>query len=91
MSKANILYQENHEVVAEYNDPKLKEEKLEYRYNIQIKDSGKQPITMTLTFEGIYPQFTPMPPEKNNIKAKDLIELYLKLNRWFKKYGYKLK
>ena len=47
----------------------------------QITDSGKQPITIQLEFTGI-PSFAPMPPDKHVIKASNLIELYVKLERW---------
>jgi len=46
---------------------------------------------MKLQFDGIYPAFAPMPPEEHTIKAKDLVELYLKLKRWLGKFGYELK
>ncbi len=39
----------------------------------------------------IYPSFAPIPPEEHIIRAKDILELYLKLKRWFCKYGYELK
>ena len=32
-----------------------------------------------------------MPPETQVFRAKDLIDLFLKLNRWFRKYGYEIK
>ena len=51
---------------------------------------GKQPITMTLKFVGMHPSFAPMPPEKHTIKAKDTIDLILKLTKWFGKYGYEI-
>ena len=64
---------------------------LEYQTLIQIKDSGKQPVTMKFKFTGLPPSFAPMPPEKHVLKAKDLPELFLKLNRWVSKYGYEFK
>ena len=76
-------------VYAKYSHPKS-DEGLEYKSTIEIKDSGKQPVVMTLKFDGIYPFVAPMPPEKHVIRAKDLPELFLKLNRWFKKYGYEI-
>jgi len=45
---------------------------IEYKSIIQIKDSGKEPVTIQLEFAGI-PTFGPMPPEKHIIKAYVLI------------------
>jgi len=42
-------------------------------------------------FDGMHPSFAPMPPEEHTIRAKDIIDLFLKLKRWFGKYGYELK
>ena len=90
MAKSKIIFQERPNIYAKYYHPQSGDF-LEYKSTIQIKDSGKQPITIKLKFDGIYPSFAPMPPEEHTIKAQDLIVLYLKLNRWFAKYGYEIK
>ena len=58
---------------------------------ITIKDLGKQPISANLKVDSSMVSFAPKPPEKKEIKAKDLMELFLKVTRFFKKYGYELK
>ena len=90
MAKSNIIYKEQPEIYAKYCHPQSGDF-LEYKSTVVIKDSGKQPITMKLTFVGMHPSFAPMPPEKHTIKAKDTFDLYLKLTRWFAKYGYEIK
>lgn len=90
MAKSKIIHQERPNIYAKYYHPQSGDF-LEYKSTIQIKDSGKQPITMKLKFDGISPSFAPMPPEEHIIKAQDLIVLYLKLNRRFAKYGYEIK
>jgi hypothetical protein len=90
MVKSKILYQEHSEIYAKYYHPQS-DDFLEYKSTIQIKNSGKQPVVMKLKFDGIYPSFAPMPPEEHKIKAKDIIELYQKLNRWFGKFNYEVK
>lgn len=90
MAKSNILYQEKADIYAKYYHPGSGDF-LEYKATIQIKDSGKLPVVMKMKFDGIEPSFAPMPPEDHVFKAKDLIDLFLKLNRWFNKYGYKIK
>ena len=90
MAKSNIIYKDQPEVYATYCHPQS-EDFLHYKSTIQISDSGKQPIIMKLKFDGILPSYAPMPPEEHTIKATDIIDLYLKLKRWFSKFGYELK
>ena len=90
MAKSEVLYREEVNIYAKYYHPDS-DDFLEYNATIQIKDIGKQPITMIMKFDGLVPSFAPMPPEEHVFKAKDLIDLLLKINRWFKKYGYEMK
>ena len=83
MRKSSIIYQANVDVLAKYYHPQS-DDYLEYKAKIEIKDSGKQPVVMKMNFDGIFPSFAPMPPEEHTIKAKDLIELFVKLKRWLK-------
>lgn len=64
---------------------------MDYISKIQIKDSGKNPVQMTLKFDGILPFAAPMPPEEHSIKDQGILDLCLKVKNWFKKYGYELK
>lgn len=89
MAKSNLIYEDQPEVYAKYYHPQS-DEFLEYESIIQIRDRGKQPVSIQLKFSGLPPSFAPMPPEQHIIKAKDIIDLYLKLRRWFGKYGYEL-
>jgi len=90
MATSKIIYKEKPDIFAKYYHPQS-EDFLEYKSTIQIKNTGKQPITLKLKFAGMYPSFAPMPPETHTIKAENLIDLYLKLKRWFSKYGYEIK
>ena len=90
MPKINTIYREESFIYAKYSHPQT-EDYLEYKSTIQIKDTGKQPVIMKLKFDGIHPSFAPMPPEEHTIKAPNIIELFLKLDRWFHKYGYVIK
>ena len=90
MAKSKVLYQEKVDIYAKYYHPGS-DDFLEYKATIQIKDIGKQPIIMKMKFDGWTPSFAPMPPEEHVFRAKDIIDLYLKINRWFGKYGYELK
>lgn len=90
MKKASIIYEEETILTAKYYLPKS-DDYLDYKSTIRIKDSGKTPVEMILKFDGIYPFAAPMPPEDHKIKAPTILDLYAKVNRWFKKYGYEIK
>jgi len=32
-----------------------------------------------------------MPPEEHVFRTKDIIDLFIKIKRWFRKYGYEIK
>ncbi len=87
MKKASIIYEETRILTAKFNHPKS-DDYLDYTSIIEIKDSGKNPIKMTLNFCGIIPFVGTMPPKEHTIKASAILDLYLKVARWFKKYGY---
>jgi len=87
MKKASIVYEEKRILTARYCHPKS-EDYLDYISIIRIKDSGKNPVQMILKFDGILPYAAPMPPEEHTISAPAILDLYSKVNRWFKKHGY---
>ena len=87
MTKTKVIYEEKSVLFAKYYHPKS-DDYLEYITKILIKDSGKTPVQMNLTFDGILPSFAPMPPNEHIIRAKSIIDLSLKIKRWLKKYGY---
>ena len=90
MTKAKLIYQENVVINSKYYRLES-DDFLEYKATIQIKDSGKLPVIMKMKFNGFKPSFAPMPPDEHLFQAKNLIELFLKIDKWFKKYGYELK
>lgn len=90
MKKIPVIYEEEKILTAKYYRPKS-DDYLDYRSIIRIKESGITPIEMFLKFDGIPPFAAPMPPEEHTIKASSLLDLYSKLTRWFKKYGYIMK
>ena len=89
MKKASIIYEEVRVLTAKYGHPKS-DDYLDYLSTIIIKNSGKNPVEVRLKFDGIQPYAAPMPPEEHTIKAPAILDLSLKLARWFKKYGYEL-
>lgn len=90
MKKLSILYEEEKILTVKYFKPRS-EDYLDYKSIIRIKNTGKNPVEMILIFDGIYPFTAPMPPENHKILAPSILDLFVKANRWFKKYGYEIK
>jgi hypothetical protein len=89
MKKATVIYEEERILTAKYYHPKS-DDYLDYISKIRIKAAGKNPVEMILKFDGILPFTAPMPPAEHTIKASAILDLYSKVTRWFKKYGYEL-
>ncbi len=89
MPRSSVSYEEKSEIVAKYNHRKASEY-LHYDAHIKIKNSGKTPVEMRMAFNGIIPGYAPMPPKDHIFRAASIMDLYLKILRWFKKYGYVL-
>lgn len=89
MPRSKIIYEEKCELIAKFSHPRAKEY-LNYDARIRIRDSGKTPVEMTLTFDDTPPFVAPMPPEKQSFKAASIAELYSKVVNWFRKHGCEL-
>ena len=87
MPKPALVYYEQVEITARHAQHKSGE-LIGYDADIQIKDSGKQPVVMKMKFIGSPPGVAPMPPKEHTIRAKSIMDLYFKLNRWLGKIGY---
>lgn len=83
----NIIYEETRVITVKFYHPKS-DDYLNYIAIIRIMDSGKNPVEISLKFTGIRPYAAPMPPEEHVIKAPAIIDLYSKIMKWFKKFGY---
>jgi len=87
--KKILKYEENGILTAKYYHKKSNDY-LRYRTTVLIKELGKKPVEIHLKFDGIRPFAAPMPPEEYSIKASSILDLSVKLAKWFKKYGYEL-
>lgn len=85
-----IIYEEHWILVVWFYHPKS-DDYLNYNTTIRIMDSDKNPVEISLKFTGTPPYAAPMPPEEHVIKAASIIDLYSKLTKWFKKYGYDIR
>ena len=90
MMKKEILKYEEKEILTAKYYHKKSNDYLRYKAIIKIKESGNNPIEIHLKFDGIYPFVAPMPPEEHTIKAASILDLCMKLAKWFKRYGYEL-
>ena len=76
MNRSKTIYKEHPTIIARYY--KLRSEFLEYKTRTRIKESGKLPIIMELKCDGIELSCAPMPPREHIIRAKNIMDLFLK-------------
>ena len=87
MSKFNIIYQSHETIQArekEYG------EWIEYSALIIIKDGGKNPVTLDMTFDSI-PPFAIELPKTHKVRAENITQAYSKVVRFFNRYGFAFK
>ena len=87
MPGAKTVYTSDDVIVAKFAHPRAREY-VHYTSTIAIKDSGKNPVTIKLKFDGFPPDMAPMPPEEHTIAAPTVVELFRKIERWLRKHGY---
>jgi len=87
MAKFNVIYQSDETIQAReigYG------EWTQYDAVITIKDGGKNPVTIDMTFDSI-PPFAIELPKTHKIKAENLTQAYAKVVRFFNRYGFVFK
>ena len=87
MAKFNIIYQSRETIQAR---EKASGEWIEYSALITIKDGGKNPVTIDMTFDSI-PLFTIELPMTHKIRAENLTRAYSKVVRFLNRYGFAFK
>ncbi len=83
MPKYQIIFEskeEIHGVVPRGNDW------VQYTSILKIKDGGKTPVSLEMTFVPPHP-FAFNMPEKHSIKAESITAVYAKVFKFFKNYG----
>ena len=63
---------------------------IQYDAIITIKDGGKNPVTIEMTFDSI-PPFALELPKTHKINAENLTRAYLKVIRFFDRHGFVFK
>jgi len=87
MAKFNIIYQSRETIHAR---DRGYGEWTEYTAVITIKDGGKNPVTIDMTF-GSIPPFRIELPKTHKIRAENLTQAYSKVVKFFNRYGFVFK
>ena len=87
MPKYNVIYQSTEQILGVI--PRVKEW-IEYEAVLTVKDGGKNPVTLAMTFILPQPLAFDM-PEKRLIKAPTITQVYAKLVKFFSRYGLELR
>ncbi len=87
MAKNNVIFREKSNF---YFKSTCCPEYLEYVSELSVKNAGKTPVTLKLVFSGIPPFAAPMPPESQSFNATTIADIFPKVHRWAKKYGYEI-
>jgi hypothetical protein len=86
MPRASVVFERNEVVMG--HDPRG--EFIKYKINLTIKDSGKTPVQMKLTFVPPHP-FDVNMPENKTIKATSITQAYVKLNKFLNSYNFQMR
>ena len=89
MSGYKIIFSEKGEIEAKYHHPDSMDF-VEYKYTITVKDGGKTPVAIKFKGVDTKPSFAPEMPEVHIIRDVNIIALYVKIEKWFARFGYKL-
>jgi hypothetical protein len=87
MAKFNTIYQSREPISARERGIG---EWIQYDAVITIKDGGKNPVTIDMTFDSI-PPFAIELPKTHKIEAENLTQAYAKVARFFDRYGFVFK
>ena len=87
MTKSEIIYQSKETIHARERGIG---EWIEYDAVITIKDGGKNPVTIDMAFDSI-PPFGVELPKAHKIQAENLTQAYLKVAKFFSRYGFVFK
>ncbi|MBI4662424.1 MAG: hypothetical protein HY735_26705 [Verrucomicrobia bacterium] len=80
----HILYESSEYIEAVF--PRSKES-VTYRGLLRVRNSGATPVSLELSFMPPHP-FTCNMPETHSIKGRSITEVYTKLARFLRKFGF---
>jgi hypothetical protein len=82
MAKSNLIYESQESILGFF--PKSREW-VEYRSVLRIRNVGKMPITIDMTFVPPHPFVFNM-PERYCIRGKSVTDAYAKIVKFFKRF-----
>lgn len=87
MAKYSVVFESKEVILGVF--PKSREW-VEYSGKLVVKDGGKKPVTLSMIFVPPHPFAFGM-PEEHIIKAESVTDAYVKVVRFFGKYGIELR
>ncbi|MEA3416188.1 MAG: hypothetical protein U9R02_08555 [Thermodesulfobacteriota bacterium] len=83
MPKYKVIYESTEEI---YGIVPKAYDWVHYSSILMVKDGGKKPVSLEMTFVPPHPFICNM-PEKHSIKAESITNAYVKVVNFFKSYG----
>jgi hypothetical protein len=83
MPKYKVIYESTEEI---YGIVPKAYDWVHYSSILRVKDGGKKPVSLEMTFVPPHPFICNM-PEKHSIKAESITDAYVKVVNIFKSYG----
>ncbi len=83
MTRSRVIFESVETITGRFPDSR---EWIEYSGLLKIRDAGRQPVSLELTFVPPHPLAKNMPTEKR-IRAETVTHIYVKLVRFLWSYG----
>ena len=83
MAKYKVIFESEEEI---YGVVPRSNDWVHYKSILKIKDGGKKPVSLEMTFVPPHP-FAFNMPEKHSIKAENITYAYVKVVKFFKSFG----
>jgi len=87
MPRPKVIFESSE--VIDARSPRSKEW-ICYDTVLRVRDSGKTPVTLDLTFDSIQPFAFEM-PTNHQVRAESVTRAYVKLTKFLSRYGFELK
>ncbi len=87
MPQYNVIYKSNEDI---YGKELKGYDWVHYKSILKIKDGGKFPVSLEMTFVPPHP-FAFNMPNSHSIKGSSITDVYVKVVKYFKKFGIELR
>ena len=86
MTRYNVIYESKEDI---YGIVPKAYDWVHYSSILRVKDGGKKPVSLEMTFVPPHPFMCNM-PEKHSVKAESITDAYVKVVKFFKSHGIEL-